>query len=279
MLIAITGISGFLGSKAVESLATKYDIVGISHSISNHPNIPVYSFQHLEQAKSTPDVVLHCHAAVSSGINSVDKETLFEANVVATEKIINAFPKAKHIYISTASVYEQSDEIKIESSNVAPASDYAASKLQAENLVLKTDKAVVVRLSSLYGIGMKENTIIPNYINQAINDQKIEVWGNGNRKQNYIHVSDVVNLIDNIVHRDIWDKKIYLGVSDKEHSNVELAQKISNFTNAEINFVNSDSSLSNHFDNRFTRNELNWYPKADLSLELKKIIQWKQRQS
>lgn len=279
MLIAITGITGFLGSNAVEILSATLNIFGISHSISNHPNIPVYTFQYLEKIHSVPDVVLHCHAAVSSGINNIDKKTLFEGNFVATEKIINAFPQAKHIYISSASIYEQSDEMKTELSMSAPVSDYAFSKLQAENLVLKTDKAVVVRLSSLYGIGMKENTIIPNYINQAINNQQIEVWGKGNRMQNYIHVSDVVNLIDKIVHRDIWDKKIYLGVSDKEYSNIELAQMISNFTNAKINFVNSDSSLSNHFDNRFTRNELNWYPKCDLSLELKKIIEWKQRQS
>jgi nucleoside-diphosphate-sugar epimerase len=279
MLIAITGITGFLGSKAVESLSANYGVMGISHSISNHPIFPVFSFQYLEKIHSVPDVILHCHAAVSSGINSVDKETLFEGNVVATEKIINAFPKAKHIYISSTSIYEQSDEMKTELSKSAPVSDYAVSKLQAEYLVLKTDKAVVVRLSSLYGIGMKENTIIPNYINQALTNHVIEVWGTGGRMQNYIHVTDVINLIEQVIQRDIWDKKIYLGVSDKEYSNVDLAQLISNFTNAEIKFVNSDSSLSNHFDNRFTRNELNWQPLADISSEIKKIIEWKQKQS
>ena len=279
MLIAITGVSGFLGSKTVEALSSTYDIFGISHSVSNHPIIPVFPFQELEHIQSYPEVVVHCHAAVSSGINNVDKKLLFDGNVYATQKIIARYPEAKHIYISTASVYEQIDEIKTESSNVAPVSDYAVSKLQAENVVLKTDNAVIVRLSSLYGIGMKENTIIPNYINQAINNQQIDVWGKGSRKQNYIHVSDVANLIDKIIHRNTWDKKIYLGVAEKEYSNAELATMIAAFTNADIQFINDDLSISNRFDNHFTRNELNWCPQVDISLELKKMIEWKQKQS
>jgi UDP-glucose 4-epimerase len=279
MLIAITGISGFLGSHLFKSLSTKHDIIGISTSHHHQMNERLYAFSNLEKISKIPEVVIHCHAAISSGLNNVDKKTLLEANVIATEKIVNAFPKSKHIYISTVSVYEQSDEIKTECSNVYPVSDYAASKSQGEKIVLNSDNAVIVRLSSLYGIGMKENTIIPNYVKQALVNKNIEVWGAGSRMQNYIHVSDVVNLIEHIIHKDHWSKKIYLGVSDKEYSNLELAEMISRYTNAGIQFVNTDLSVSNRFDNRFTRNELNWIPKADISLELKKIIEWKREQS
>ena len=61
-----------------------------------------------------PDVIIHCHAAVSSGLDVVDKKTLFEGNVLATDKIVKKFPSAKHIYFSTVSVYEQNDNIKTE---------------------------------------------------------------------------------------------------------------------------------------------------------------------
>jgi hypothetical protein len=46
---------------------------------------------------------------------------------------------------------------------------------------------------------MKENTLIPNYINQGLIKKEIEVWGNGSRLQNYIHVNDVVNVIELII--------------------------------------------------------------------------------
>lgn len=279
MLIAVTGVSGFLGSNVVEFFSKNHDVIRISNSIPAEYSASVYNFSDLQDISPMPEVIIHCHAAVSSGTNEVDYQTLFDGNVTATHKIVNQFPLAKHIYISTCSIYDPASSIKIETSNILPATEYAISKLWAENIVLQSNNSIIIRLSSLYGIGMKENTILPNYINQALENNKIKVWGKGTRKQNYIHVTDVVHLIDKIIQKNIWDKKIYLGVGNKEYSNIELAKMISDITNAEIVFVNDDKSSSNQFDNSHTRNELNWMPLADISSEIKKIIEWKQKQS
>ena len=103
----------------------------------------------------------------------------------------------------------------------------------------------------------EENTIIPNYVNQAINNKKIEVWGKGNRLQNYIHVSDVCNLIKQIIFKfNVVKGEILLAVNSKEYSNIYLAQLISEFTNSKIIFVNEDKSKSNFFDSTKTNNQL-----------------------
>lgn len=278
MLIAITGVSGFLGSHLVAFFSENHEVIKISSSVQEDLSNAVYSINKLDNINKTPEVVIHCHAAVASGMNLVDNQTLFDGNVLATQKVVNQFPKSKHIFISTVSVFGNASSVKKEYSDIQPSTDYAISKIWAEKIVLQSDHSVVLRLSSLYGIGMKENTLLPKYINQALGHQKIEVWGKGLRKQNYIHVSDVVYLIDKIVLRNIWDKKIFLGVGNKEYSNIELAQIISGITNAEIVCVNEDNSPSYHYENSQTRSALNWQPLADISSEIKKIIEWKQKQ-
>ena len=64
-----------------------------------------------------------------------------------------------------------------EKSKEQPSSYYAKTKLQAEHLFKDSQNSYIVRLSSLYGPNMKENTIIPNYVNMALQKNKIEVWG------------------------------------------------------------------------------------------------------
>lgn len=65
--------------------------------------------------------------------------------------------------------------------------------------IVSGDKNVILRISSLYGEGMKENTLISNYCDKALENKCIEVWVTGSRKQNYIHVANVVELLEKII--------------------------------------------------------------------------------
>jgi len=277
MKIAISGISGFLGANLALFFSKENKVTGISTS-AIAANFRVYDFTQLELMEH-PDVVIHCHAAVVSGNTVLDNETLFNGNVHATDKIVNQFPKAAHLYISSASVHGSSAGTIHEKTPVAPLSAYAIAKLWGENIVLKAEKSVVIRLSSLYGNGMKENTLIPNYTNQAIKNHQIEVWGKGERRQNYFHISDAATLLEAIIRKNDWSQQIYLGTSDKEYSNIEIAKMIAAETQSEIIFKNNDNALSVHYNNSFTQNSLNWQPQTAITTGLKQYTAWKRRQS
>ena len=279
MTIIITGINGFLGSNIATSLKQNYSVVGISKTSTFAKGINTYTSDEIDLIKIVPDIVIMCHAAVSSGNYFCDIKTLFNSNVLLTETLVNKFPTAKHIYISSASIYSNTNNILDENSNINPLNDYAISKYWGEKISQKVSKSVIVRLSSLYGLGMKDNTLIPNYVNQAIQSNIIEVWGSGERKQNYFHVTDAVELIQAIINTGSWNKEIYLGVYKHEYSNIEIAKIISSETNAEIVFKNTDTSQSVHFDNTSTRNCLNWAPVTSISTGLKQYIEWKRKQS
>lgn len=274
MRIAISGIGGFLGTHLAAFFSQADEVVGISTSVSGNA---VFGFDELDRIPN-PDAVIHCHAAVASGTTVVDPATLIEGNIAATQKITSQFPEARHVYISSVSVYGNNTGLISEETLVDPITDYAKSKLAAERIIHQCQKSAVVRLSSLFGSGMKENTLIPNYTNQALQNNAIEVWGSGERKQNYFHISDAATLVRAIVDKDQWQQQVYLGTSGREYSNLEIAQLIASETGASIVHKNNDHALSVQYNNTFTQKNLNWHPQTQTPDAIKAYIQWKKRQ-
>ena len=275
--ILITGIKGFLGSKLVNSLHD-YELFGLGTKDEFFGGIQVFSSGNLQVLDLKIDVVVICHAAVVSGNTVVSNDVLYEVNVSLTEKIVNKFSNAYIIYVSTTSVYEINRDMLTEHSNVCPQSNYGLSKLWAERIVLLNKKASVLRISSMFGIEMKENTLIPNYVNQALKDKEILVWGTGERLQNYIHVDDVAKYINLMIEaKDKVSGQIILGVSLREYSNLEIATMISKITKAKIKFVNQDNSKSLAYNNEFSTTLLNWEPNIGIEERLQKYIEWKQK--
>jgi UDP-glucose 4-epimerase len=125
---------------------------------------------------------------------------------------------------------------------------------------------------------MKENTIIPIYCKQALQDKRIVVWGDGSRIQNYIHISDAIQLINKIVENDIKVNFPILGVSNKEYSNTQLAEIIGDCTHSEITFNGIDASKSVQYNNTISQKAVNWQPEMDLETGIKQFLEWKQKQ-
>jgi len=275
--ILITGIKGFLGSDLAQSLQN-CEIFGLGKKEEFFEGIHVFNSSELEKLDNDIDIIIMCHAAVASGNTILPNESLYEVNVSLTEKIVSKFPDAFIIYVSTASIYKINPFLINEQSDIYPQSNYALSKLWAERIVLLHKNAAILRISSMFGIKMKENTLIPNYVNQALNNKEILVWGNGARLQNYIHVEDVINYIILMIEaRERVSGHIILGVCPKEYSNLEIAQIISNLTKAKIKFVNDDNSHSLKYNNEFSTILLGWKPKKNIEKRLQKYIEWKQK--
>jgi len=277
MKILITGIQGFLGSNLIEVLRD-HEIYGLAKTEDFAGEIMIYSSKEIEKIDVQPDVIILCHAAVASGVINVSNDTLYHVNVSLTEQIVNKFNKAFIVYVSTCSVYDVTTDVIVEESSIKPQSDYAFSKLWAERIVLKTQMATVLRISSLYGKRMKENTLIPNYVNAALQRNVIEVWGEGTRIQNYIHVFDVSRCIEKIIqNQGKTVNKILLGVADCHYSNFDMAKKIASLTDSEIRFIKEDFSISSKYNNDYTCSLLNWKTEIDLNVELNKYIEWKKQ--
>ncbi|MFZ2539280.1 MAG: NAD(P)-dependent oxidoreductase [Oscillospiraceae bacterium] len=277
--ILISGIKGFLGSNLAKTFSKNCAIYGIGKQNEIYNGIKVYASSELNNIPLKPDFIILCHAAVESGRSRLPSKLLFDVNVDLTKKIIEKFCKAKIIYISSTSIYDSNTHIIYEDSPVNPKSEYAISKLWAEKIVLETERSMIFRLSSLYGIEMRENTIIPNYVNQALTNKVIEVWGKGERIQNYILVNNACNYIKYAMQEfGSIKNKVLLAVGKEEFSNHQLALIIAKDTNASIKYVGDDFSKSSRYDNHVTCNLLHWEPQEKLESEIRKYIKWKKEQ-
>lgn len=278
MKILITGIYGFLGSNLAKKLSRNHTVIGLYNTEKQLVlNSEIACFNKLESIDVIPDVIIMCHAAVSSGRTNLDKTKLFETNVDFTKKIVEKFPVIKSIYISSVSVFGTKNEIINEQSFENPETDYAKSKSSGESEVSQNSNSIIIRFSSLYGNEMKENTLIPNYCNQALQSQTIQVWGDGSRHQNYIHINDAVRLIERAIACKTKINFPILGVSSKEYSNDEVAKIISELTHSEINYINFDDSPSFHYNNDMTQKILNWQSEIELKNGLKHYLEWKKK--
>ena len=180
----------------------------------------------------------------------------------------------------TAGRRRKAYKIRHENSPLLPQSSYETSKLWGENIVSRRESHVILRFSSVFGAGMKEHTVLPTYINQALSTGKIEVWGRGERKQNYVHVEDACSYIQ----RAVWNlKKIkgrkLLAVGQRHVSNKQLAEIIARHTGAKIIFKNTDTSHSRRYDNQVTRKILGYRFGCSLEQQVREFIEWKKGQS
>ena len=279
MKILITGIGGFLGKNLVKTL-NQHQLFGMDIQEGIIDGVSVFSANDIEKIDINIDVLIICHAAVASGITILSNDILYDVNVSLTEKIVTKFKDAFIVYISTASIYDVNISLIQENSNINPQTNYAISKLWSERIVLANAKSTIIRLSSLFGNGMKENTIIPNYVNQALSKGKIEVWGKGERLQNYIHVNEACAYVKLAIENfEKVQGKVLLAVSKKEYSNVALAQIIAKETNAEIVFNNNDNSKSLCYNNDFTTDLLGFKSKFSFEEQIQDYIKWKKEQS
>lgn len=217
------------------------------------------------------DVVYLVSAYIPKG--AVDKQRLFEVNVSLVEKISNHFSIAKIVMCSTVSIYEPSLNIN-ENSAISPINEYAISKLWGEQIVKNHSRYAIVRISSMYGVGMNKNTFIPRLIIQALHDKEIKIYGDGSRLQNYVHVDAVVQiLIEASKHED---NAIYLACGERSYSNIAVANCVKEILpSIKVTLEKEDNMLSYSYNNTYTRSELNIDLKEiSLKNELKNIIAW-----
>lgn len=276
MKILVTGVGGFLGRWVARHLQFEHEVTGVYHSKKPTLDLPLVGSS--QKPDGNFDVLVLCHASVSAGSVQQDEAALVAGNIEFTQRVLNWFPKAKVIYISTVSVYPAQKQTVVEHSDTLPQSRYAQTKLEAESLVLERPQSAVVRLSSLYGSGMKDGTLIPNYVSQALHKGEIEVWGDGSRLQNYIHALDVAKLIGLIITNDAFHRALYLGTDAQSYTNAQVARLIAQKTNATVEFVNNDNASWAEYDGSFTRKAVNWQPEMPLTKGLDEYIEWKKKQ-
>lgn len=273
--ILVVGANSFIGSHLISLLKPHFSVTGIYHKNKSnlYPDIENVSMTEIDSLEDGFDFVylMSAYIPAGTGLTDAERKTMFEVNIEVTKKICTAFPNSKIIYCSSVSVYSNSPNAITEADVAGGSGEYGISKLWGEYTVRQMPRFAIVRCSSVYGKRMNSATIIPAFVKQGLTGN-ITIRGNGNRQQNYIHVSDVVEIL--IRSAKFQGNDIFLATGRESISNIALAQLVKSETGCRIVFEGEDLSPSFFYNNKQTVRKLEYVPQVRIKDGIKEIIQW-----
>ena len=267
--IAVIGANGFLGHRVVENLARKdYDILAVYNRSRDKLGDVENKIQIKDFLSKKDKTVSHIIFAAGNYRNSAEENA--ELNCEVLYPITRLYSNSKIIYISSTSVYGSHDTVITEGSSFKGSSLYGLANLAGESIVMAHQSYGIIRLAYLYGPGLDNGSYIPMTLAQAKNG-KIKVIDKGQRKQDYFHVNDAAELCIQVTEHN--ENDIFLGATGDSISNCEVADKITEYYNCEVELIEEEEkSPSLFFDPSSTFRRLNWSPKVTFAYGIKDLI-------
>ena len=213
MNILVVGGAGYVGGGIVDKLkqthnVTVYDSLIYEESYRKDVNFvygDIRNHDKLLPLLKENDAVIWLAALVGDGACSINPELTFEINSESVKFLANNFDK-RIIFLSTCSVYGAQEGLLDESSSINPLSEYASSKVQAEEY-LSDSNAIIFRLGTLFGISdefsrIRLDLVVNILVTKALTEGKLTVFG-GEQWRPLLHVVDVANAIAHTIESDI----------------------------------------------------------------------------
>lgn len=126
---------------------------------------------------------------------SFEKNLRMTANLLA---VLKSVPCRKLVYLSSVSVYGVATSNPVAESYPAnPESYYGLAKYASERMIWMSGvPSLILRLSNVYGPGDSHETYGPaRFVKSALADNEIVLYGRGEDKRDFLHVSDAARLI------------------------------------------------------------------------------------
>jgi UDP-glucose 4-epimerase len=254
----ITGGAGFIGSHLTEKLLNAGQTVTIIDNLSTgqfeniaplqgRPNFryaieDIRNIHVMDRLVSECDVIYHLAAAV--GVEKIIREPIetIEVNIGGTEVLLKTARRyrKKVLIASTSEVYGKGVRIPFHEDDdrlLGPTTrsrwSYAASKAIDEFLALAYHKevglpVVIVRLFNTVGPRQtgQYGMVLPRFVQRAIENQPILVYGDGEQQRCFCNVRDVVSAIHQLAEHPAAVGHVFNIGSNEEVTIMELARRV-----------------------------------------------------
>lgn len=296
--ILITGAKGFLGSNVAKHFKNLgYETYGIGHgglSIEESQNIGLdywkkddVSIKSILEFNQKFDLIVHCGGSGSVGFSVEHPYDDFKKTVDGTLEVLEYMrvhnPNAHLIYPSSPAVQGEHSDSPIKEEYVGkPASPYGYHKKIAEDLCQSYSekynlKVSIIRLFSVYGNGLKKQLLWDAYHKIKNADDDVTFWGTGEETRDFIHVNDVIRLMEKLLKQDSNFIIINGGTGKKNTINavVNMIKKLVN-TELRIKF-NNQVNIGNpiyYWADVEKLQQLDYKSKIDLENGVKDFIAW-----
>ena len=302
MKILITGGAGFIGSNLCERLLNEgNDIIcidnlytgniqNIQHLMDNHHFTFInHDIINPLEIDGPIDQIYNLACPASPPKYQLDPIYTLQINFQGVFHLLNLakMKGATILQSSTSEIYgepeisPQHEKYRGNVNTIGIRSCYDEGKRVAETLMMDYHNKYgvdirIARIFNTYGPKMDKNDgrVVSNFINQAINDEDITLYGDGNQSRSFCYIEDQIDgLIKLMNSNHIFP--INIG-NPYEITVKELAERIIKLTNSKSKIaympLPSDDPTNRKPDIKKAKEILHWNPKYELTSGLIKTI-------
>ena len=245
--ILITGGAGYIGSKLITRLldlgfkVTTIDVLKFSSQSLNHLfSNKNFSFikgdvrdkKLMSKLIKANEFIIPLAALVGAPLCEKNKNEATSVNLKSINYLMQSVNKKnKVIYLTTNSGYGIGEKNKYcdEKSELKPISLYGRTKVEAEEIVMRSTNSVAFRLATVFGYSyrMRTDLLVNNFVFNAVKEKKLTIY-EPHFRRNYIHINDVVEgIVYSIKNFNKLKSNVYnLGLSSANLTKLMLAKKI-----------------------------------------------------
>ncbi|MFM9903067.1 MAG: dTDP-glucose 4,6-dehydratase [Pyrinomonadaceae bacterium] len=305
----ITGGAGFIGSAFIHLILTEtsdveiinFDALTYAGNLDNLRGLDPQRHHFIKGdvcdivavAAALPedaDAVINFAAESHVDRSIASANEFVSTNVLGTQILLDA-ARAKNVkrfcQISTdevmGSLPENSAELFTEASVLAPNSPYAASKAAAEHFVRAAHHTfgldtVITRCGNNYGHRQFPEKLIPLMITNALRNEPIPVYGDGQNVRDWIFVDDHCRAVWKILENGKAGEIYNIGARN-EIRNIEVVESILNALDKPHSLIKFVKDRPGHdrryaIDSTKLESELGWQPQETWQSGLERTIRW-----
>jgi dTDP-glucose 4,6-dehydratase len=231
---------------------------------------------HVDRSIHSADEFIHTNITGTQVLLDAARERGVRRFVqVSTDEVMGSLPEDDAAFFTEASPFE-------------PNSPYAASKAAAEHLVRAAHHThkldtVITRCGNNYGPRQFPEKLIPLLISNALHDEPIPVYGDGQNVRDWIYVDDHCQAIWQALQRGASGATYNIGARNARR-NIEVVESILDLLGKPRTLIRYVKDRLGH-DRRYAidperaERELDWRPRETWESGLAKTIEWYQTNS
>jgi len=301
--VVITGAAGFIGSHLSEKLIrTGYRVIGVDNlltgDLANISSLTGKDFRFIKHdvtnyinIDENVDFVLHWASPASPADYLNFPIPTLKVGALGTHNALGLAMAKNAVFVlaSTSEVYgdplihPQPESYWGNVNPIGPRGVYDEAKRFAEAMTTAYHryhglKTRIVRIFNTYGPRMRLNDgrAIPNFIGQALRNEPLTIYGNGEQTRSFCYITDLVDGIIRLMHSDI-SEPVNIG-NPTELSIKNIAQKIIKATDSPSDLIYeelpTDDPKVRRPDISQAQTFLKWAPKVSLDTGLLETIDY-----
>jgi nucleoside-diphosphate-sugar epimerase len=274
--VFVTGSSGYVGRILVKQLIKQnFDVTGcdVGYFPENFgdPENKITTIQKdirdlIEDDLFGYDAVLHLAALSNDPLGELNAQLTHQINFSSTVNLAKIARKnniSNFVFSSSCSTYGMNEDTVNEKSKLAPITEYAKTKVNAEKEILSLESEnfhpTILRNATVYGISpnLRLDLVVNNLTASALTSGHVKLLSDGTSWRPLLHVEDMANAFVSVIKasvKDISGKIFNVGNNNDNYTVRQIAQYVQKIVpDSEVTFAEDASNDSRSYKVDFTK--------------------------